>query len=39
MVPYGWVVNLFHLIFGLAIIAQAASTATAYDMWEEKEFN
>jgi uncharacterized membrane protein HdeD (DUF308 family) len=38
MVPYGWVVNLFHLIFGLAIIAQAASTATAYDMWEEKEF-
>jgi uncharacterized membrane protein HdeD (DUF308 family) len=38
MVSYGWVVNLFHLIFGLAIIAQAASTATSYDMWEEKEF-
>ena len=38
MQPYGWVVNLIHLILGLAIITQASSTATAYDMWEEKEF-
>jgi hypothetical protein len=38
MASYGWVINLFHLMFGLAIIAQASSTATAYDMWEEKEF-
>lgn len=36
--PYDWVVNIFHLIIGLAIISQASSTATAYDMWEEKEF-
>jgi hypothetical protein len=26
-----------HLLLALAIITQAASTATAYDMWEEKE--
>jgi hypothetical protein len=37
MQPYGWVVNLIHLMLGLAIITQASSTATAYDMWEEKE--
>jgi hypothetical protein len=33
-----WVVSILHLIVALAIIAQASSTATAYDMWEEKEF-
>jgi len=27
-----------HLIIALAIITQASSVATAYDMWEEKEF-
>jgi hypothetical protein len=27
-----------HLLFALAIITQAASVATSYDMWEEKEF-
>ena len=37
-VPFGRVVNILHLIVALAIISQASSTATAYDMWEEKEF-
>lgn len=27
-----------HLVCALAILAQASSVATAYDMWEEKEF-
>ena len=31
-------VDFLHLITALAIVTQAASTATAYDMWEEKEF-
>jgi ABC-type maltose transport system permease subunit len=34
-----WAINLLHLIVALAIITQASSTATAYDMWEEKEFS
>jgi cytochrome b561 len=34
-----WAINVFHLIVALAIIAQASSTATGYDMWEEKEFS
>ena len=29
---------LLHLVVGLAILSQASSTATAYDMWEEREF-
>jgi len=33
-----WAINLLHLVVALAIIAQASSTATPYDMWEEKEF-
>ena len=33
-----WAINILHLIVALAIIAQASSTATAYDIWEEKEF-
>ena len=32
------VVILVHAANGLAIITQASSSATAYDMWEEKEF-
>lgn len=28
-----------HVIVALAILAQASSVATAYDMWEEKEFS
>jgi len=34
-----WAVNFLHLIIAVAIITQASSAATAYDMWEEKEFN
>jgi heme A synthase len=30
-------VGFLHLGAALAIVTQAASTATAYDMWEEKE--
>ena len=33
-----WPINVLHLVVALAIIAQASSAATAYDMWEEKEF-
>ena len=32
------IILLLHLVIALAIITQAASAATAYDMWEEKEF-
>ena len=28
----------FHAVIGFAIITQAAATAIAYDMWEDKEF-
>ena len=38
-VPYEWVVNILHLIVALTIISQASSTATAFDMWEGKEFS
>ncbi|MHB1907675.1 MAG: hypothetical protein ACYCQJ_02245 [Nitrososphaerales archaeon] len=31
-------VLLLHIVTALAIFAQASSSATAYDMWEEKEF-
>ena len=30
--------HIFHVVNALAIIAQAASAATAFDMWEEHEF-
>lgn len=30
--------RLAHVVCALAILAQASSLATAYDMWEEKEF-
>jgi hypothetical protein len=33
-----WTVNLLHLVVSVAVITQASSAATAYDMWEEKEF-
>jgi hypothetical protein len=36
-----WTVPLFvgmHVVCALAILSQASSVATAYDMWEEKEF-
>jgi hypothetical protein len=35
---YTTVVSLLHVANALAIITQASSSATAYDMWEEKEF-
>jgi hypothetical protein len=35
---YVGVVSLLHVGNALAIITQASSSATAYDMWEEKEF-
>ena len=31
-------IGFVHLLFALAIVTQAASTATGYDMWEEHEF-
>jgi hypothetical protein len=33
-----WAITVLHLVVALAMIAQASSTATASDMWEEKEF-
>jgi hypothetical protein len=35
---YAAVVGILHVANALAIITQASSSATAYDMWEEKEF-
>ncbi len=32
-------VLLLHVVNALAIISQASSSATAFDMWEEKEFD
>ncbi len=32
------VVLLIHLVLAVAVITQASSAATGYDMWEEKEF-
>jgi membrane protease YdiL (CAAX protease family) len=32
------IVHGVHAVVALAILAQASSVATAYDMWEEKEF-
>ena len=35
---YVGVVSFLHVANALAIITQASSSVTAYDMWEEKEF-
>jgi len=35
---YIGLVSILHVGNALAIITQASSSATAYDMWEEKEF-
>jgi hypothetical protein len=32
------VIGFFHVVVAITIITQASSSATAYDMWEEKEF-
>jgi len=37
-IPLVSVISFFHLVVALAIITQAASVATAYDMWEEHEY-
>ncbi|MGD0175211.1 MAG: hypothetical protein ABSC50_00095 [Candidatus Bathyarchaeia archaeon] len=37
-VPLVSVISFLHLVAALAIITQAASVATAYDMWEEREY-
>ena len=37
-IPLVQVVTFLHLMTALAIITQAASVATAYDMWEEHEY-
>jgi hypothetical protein len=34
-----WIITFLHLVIALAIITQASSVATAYDMWEEKEYS
>ncbi len=36
--PGSDVLLLLHLVVALSIFSQASSTATAYDMWEEREF-
>jgi hypothetical protein len=36
-ISFMWVIALLHLAIALAIITQASSVATGYDMWEEKE--
>jgi hypothetical protein len=33
-----WIIDLMHVFISFAIITQASSAATGYDMWEEKEF-
>lgn len=36
-VPLASIIVFLHLVTALAIITQAASAATGYDMWEERE--
>ncbi len=36
--PYICYISFFHIVVTIAMITQASSVATAYDMWEEKEF-
>ncbi len=37
-IPFMEIMDFLHLAIALAIITQASSVATGYDMWEEKEF-
>jgi hypothetical protein len=37
-VPFKEVILFLHFVLAITIIAQASSSATAYDMWEEREF-
>jgi uncharacterized membrane protein len=38
MVVVSTIVKSMHVVIALAMLAQSASVATGYDMWEEKEF-
>jgi hypothetical protein len=38
-VPFTNIIVFLHVVLALTIITQASSSATAYDMWEEKEFD
>jgi hypothetical protein len=38
MVIVSTIVKSMHVVIALAMLAQSASVATGYDMWEEKEF-
>lgn len=38
-IPLVEVITFIHIVIALAIITQASSVATAYDMWEEHEFS
>ncbi len=38
-ISLGRLLHFLHVIVNLALLAQAASCATGYDMWEEKEFS
>ena len=35
---YSDIISFLHVVTSIAIITQASSSATAFDMWEEKEF-
>ncbi len=37
-VPFKEFIVFLHFVLGVTIIAQASSSAAAYDMWEENEF-
>lgn len=37
-IPLADVIVFIHIVIALAIITQAASVATAYDMWEDHEY-
>jgi hypothetical protein len=37
-ITFGGIISFLHVVFGFAIITQAAAVAIAYDMWEDKEF-
>lgn len=37
-VPFTGFINFIHVAVAIAMITQASSSATAFDMWEEKEF-
>jgi hypothetical protein len=38
-IPLLGIITFLHLVISLIILSQVSSVATAYDMWEEKEFS